>query len=87
MCDRTAAGSRAMSCPATSPAPSVGARIPHNILIVVDFPAPFGPSSPNTSPWATENETPSTAVNSPKRFVKSRTAIAHPLIRAPRSFA
>ena len=33
--------------------------------IVVDLPAPFGPSSPNDSPGATSNEMPSTAANSP----------------------
>jgi len=33
--------------------------------IVVDLPAPFGPSRPNDSPGATSKEMPSTAANSP----------------------
>ena len=32
---------------------------------VVDLPAPFGPSRPNTSPSRTANETPSSACTSP----------------------
>ena len=32
-----------------------------SILIVVVLPAPFGPSSPNSSPRSTANETPRTA--------------------------
>src|SRR5262245_66512829 len=35
----------------------------------VVFPAPFGPSTPYTSPCATSSEIPSTAVRSPKRLV------------------
>ncbi len=31
------------SSPATLTRPVVGVRMPHNILIVVDLPAPFGP--------------------------------------------
>ena len=35
------------------------------IRMVVDLPAPFGPSSPNDSPGDTANEMPSTAAVSP----------------------
>ena len=35
-----------------------------SILIVVVLPAPFGPSSPNSSPRSTANETPRTASTS-----------------------
>ncbi len=41
--------------------------------MVVVLPAPFGPSSPNDSPAATENETPRTASTSPKRTTRSLT--------------
>ena len=45
--------------------PPSGLSWPMIILIVVDLPAPFGPSSPSVSPGATLNETPSTADLSP----------------------
>ena len=38
------------------------------MLIVVVLPAPFGPRNPNTSPGATEKETPRTASTSPNDF-------------------
>ena len=40
-----------------------------SILIVVVFPAPFGPRKPKISPSRTRKETASTAVNVPKHFV------------------
>ena len=43
---------------------------------VVDFPAPFGPSRPNTSPSVTENDTPSSACTSPYDFRSSSTTMA-----------
>src|SRR6202453_5328425 len=48
--------------PATLASPEVGTMMPVSILIVVDFPAPLGPSSASSSPGATENETSATAV-------------------------
>src|SRR6266851_9774287 len=45
------------------------------IRIVVDFPAPFGPRKPSTSPRSTENDTPSTARFGPKVFTKFSTLI------------
>ncbi len=47
--------------PATRSRPALGVRIPVSILIVVDFPAPFGPMYPTISPRATVNEIESTA--------------------------
>ena len=47
----------------TSPAP--GASRPRIILMVVDFPAPFGPRNPRISPGATSKEMPLTASTSP----------------------
>ena len=41
--------------------PEVGSSSVISILIVVVLPAPFGPSSPNSSPRSTANETPRTA--------------------------
>jgi hypothetical protein len=46
--------------------------------MVVDFPAPFGPRNPSTSPRPTENETPSTARFAPNIFVKFSTLIIRP---------
>ena len=45
--------------------PLVRVETAPTMRIVVDLPAPFGPSSPNDSPGATENEMPSTAAVSP----------------------
>src|SRR3989344_1491005 len=58
--------------------PDVGVVMSNIIMIVVVFPAPFGPKSPTISPSPTENEMSLTAVNDlsgePKRFVKCSTA-------------
>ena len=43
--------------------------------IMVVFPEPFGPRNPKIDPFPTENETRSTAVNGPKRFVSLSTSI------------
>ena len=53
------------SKPLTIAVPLVGGRSVTSMRISVDFPAPFGPSRPKTSPWATLNEIPLTAVKSP----------------------
>ena len=44
--------------------PSVGSSTPAMILSMVDFPEPFVPRMPNTSPLRTVNDTPSSARNS-----------------------
>ncbi len=46
-----------------------------SILIVVVFPAPFGPRNPKISPSGTLKEMLSTAVMVPNRFVNPLTAI------------
>src|SRR5256885_1868469 len=56
--------------------PEVGTSSVVNMRISVDFPAPFGPSSPKISPCSTLKVTRSTAVNSPKRLVISSTSMA-----------
>src|SRR3990172_5120188 len=49
-------GSARMSDPRTRTRPASGLRSPTKILIVVVFPAPFGPMSPMISPsWASRN--------------------------------
>jgi hypothetical protein len=58
-------GRASMSSPPTWIVPLVGWRIPAIMRIVVVLPAPFGPSSPNSSPRGTSSEMPSTAVNLP----------------------
>ena len=48
-----------------SAVPPVGATVVVSIPIVVDFPAPFGPSKPNTSPGNTVKSMPATASTPP----------------------
>jgi hypothetical protein len=54
-----------MSTSPTRAVPDVGARDVERILKSVDFPLPLGPRSPNVSPEAASNETPSSATRSP----------------------
>ena len=51
------------SKPATRAVPLVGSSRVHSMRMVVDLPAPLGPSRPNTSPRGTCKLTPATAVN------------------------
>src|SRR4051812_18794195 len=44
--------------------------------MVVDLPAPFGPSSPTHVPWGTSRSSPSTAVIAPKRLTTRRRRMA-----------
>ncbi len=50
------------------------------ILIVVDFPAPFGPMRPKISPGSVENEISFTAVTESKDFVTCLTSIIVDLV-------
>ena len=59
---RACTGSEATSTPPTVARPLVGRTRVVSMPTVVVLPAPFGPSSPNTSPEVTANETPSTAL-------------------------
>ena len=63
----TPSGSRLTSMPPTSAVPDVGFNSPHNILMVVDLPAPLAPRKPKISPCLTENDRSSTATKAPKR--------------------
>ena len=47
--------------PSASMCPDVGTRMPVSILMVVDFPAPFGPRYPTISPSSMRREMSSTA--------------------------
>ena len=51
--------------PATSAAPPVGRTRPTAIFTSVDLPAPFGPSSPTSSPSPTSRSTPFSASTEP----------------------
>src|SRR5205085_4714670 len=72
----TPSGSRVTSIPPTIAAPDVGFNSPHNIRIVVDFPAPLLPRKPKISPLRTSKLTASTATNCPNRRVRPLTSIA-----------
>ena len=69
---RTCSGAAATSMPATVAEPAEGSRMPHSIRMVVVFPEPFGPSSPNTSPRSMRSVSSRTAVTGPKRRVRPR---------------
>jgi hypothetical protein len=73
---RTSSGFFVMSKPLMIAVPAVGGRRVVNIRISVDFPAPFGPSRPKTSPASTSKVTPSTAVKSPNFLTMLRTSMA-----------
>ena len=62
---RAANGSAATSNPARRARPDVGAMVVVSMPTVVDLPAPFGPSRPNTSPAATSKSMPFTASTPP----------------------
>src|SRR5580700_3965518 len=73
---RTWRGWRATSKPATNACPPLGGINVVSIRTSVVLPAPLGPSSPKTSPRRTSKLTLSTAVNAPKRLVRSLVCIA-----------
>ena len=56
------------SRPKTSMVPASGGWIPARMRIIVDFPAPFSPTSAWISPGITSSEASRTAWQSPKRF-------------------
>ena len=56
----------------------MGRAIPSSILIVVDFPAPFGPRKPNTSPGGTARSRSRTAHDGPYRLPRPRVRILIP---------
>src|SRR5438128_8079730 len=63
--------------PKTSMCPLVGYSRPRSNFTVVDFPEPFGPSKPNTSPRRTSKSTLSTA-RAFGRFQKSLKILVRP---------
>src|ERR1700722_19244836 len=64
------------SRPSTFTSPDVRGRSPSRISTVVVFPAPFGPSNPNTSPGATSKSRPRTAFTSPYDLWRPLTSMA-----------
>src|SRR4051794_20921762 len=73
-----------MSKPPTLTVPDVGGINPVIIRIEVDFPAPFGPRKPSTSPRSTENDTPSTARLGPNVLIKFSTLIMFNPVKSQR---
>src|SRR5262245_35757362 len=72
-----------MSNPPTDTLPDVGGKKPVILRMFVDFPAPFGPRKPSTSPRSTEKEMPSTARLAANTFTRFWTLI---IWRLPVSF-
>src|SRR5215831_6271985 len=62
----TATGSATTSIPATRARPPVGRTSVVSMPMVVDLPAPFGPSRPNSTPAGTVRSMPQTAGTSPR---------------------
>src|SRR5690606_14954508 len=63
--------------------PAVGRRMPISVRISVVFPAPLGPTKPNTAPSGTVKSNPSKAVTPSKILVSPCVSIANRLIRSP----
>ena len=68
----------AMSIPPISTVPAVGFRMPAIMRSVVVFPAPFGPTKPNSSPDGTCRSIESTAVKFPYFLVSRDSRITSP---------
>src|SRR5262245_61025676 len=69
--------------PATVAVPLVGVDSVGRILMVVDLPAPFGPSGPATVPRWTVKLSPLRAVTSPYFLTRSLASIACVIGRSP----
>src|SRR5262245_45139519 len=80
---RMPSGSVFTSRPSTTARPPENRISPHSARINVVFPDPLGPSSPNTSPRPTSNDTPLTAVNEPNLIDTSVIEIAGSMIGPP----
>src|SRR5438132_3297552 len=78
---RAAIGSAATSNPPTRAVPLVGATVVVRMPIVVDLPAPLGPSKPNTSPGATSKVMPFTASTPPGYTLRSPVTSMAPPVR------
>src|SRR5215218_4360166 len=72
--------------PSQDAVPESGRRMSSTIRIVVVLPAPFAPRKPNTDPFGTSNEIPSSAVIGPNRLTNpSRTRLTVDTVPARRS--
>src|SRR5687768_16902994 len=71
----SSSGRLSMRRPASDTAPPAirpgGSIRPTTAMPVIDLPAPDSPTTPSTSPGASENETPSTTVSTPCRVANS----------------
>src|ERR1039458_10140098 len=85
MARRTSTAWVVMEKPATRASPEEGGNSVVSILMVVVLPAPLEPSKAKTSLALTERVTASTAVNVPKRRVRSFISRTGSLIRKPGS--
>ena len=65
----TPTGSATTSMPATQARPPVGSTSVVSMPIVVDLPAPLGPSRPKNSPPLTSRSMPQTAGTSPREVL------------------
>src|SRR5690349_18671990 len=74
ICLRTDMGSMRMSVPLRTAVPASGSRSVASIRMVVVLPAPLEPMNPKMSPGWRSNETPSTATNGPKAFLRPLTS-------------
>src|SRR5258708_36765717 len=70
-CEMRSGGNPVMSSPFSNMRPDVGCKTPVRQLKNVLLPAPFGPITARISSRATAKLTPLSAVNPPKRIVKS----------------
>ena len=75
---RTSSASRSTECVPMTTSPASGASTVESILIMVVFPAPLGPSSPNTSWRPMEKETSLTA-GAPSKLLLRLVAVRKPL--------
>ncbi len=76
--ERTRSGADRTKTPATRTSPSLGARIPVTILLIVVFPVPFGLRSATISPAPTVKVASMKAVSRPKRRETPQTSIMQP---------
>src|SRR3954467_11178300 len=83
-CARARTGSRVTSTPPMRATPAVGRTRVVSIPMVVVFPAPLGPSRPNTSPGDAAKDTPSTALTGDfgYRLTRSIVSTAQPSWRS-----
>src|SRR5690242_14153568 len=81
--DRASFDCRGSSCPSTRSRPSSAIAWPVSSRIVVDLPAPLGPSRPRQIPSGTSRSRPFTAVIGPKLLTTPLSSIAPTVLKLP----